>query len=221
MLNLFLLKNLFILTTLISTILCLLPYIGAIASLFNTFIHEFGHALATLLTSGQVVKMKLQVDSSGSLESKQSSKIKQFITALSGYVFSSVYVLLSIQLLLHKQYNFVILLYSILLAISLLLWIRNLFGAVFSLITISTFGYLFYLNHFKLNFIVSVFLTALILADSVLSTITLVKLSIIDSKKAGDATSLASITFIPALIWALLFMSISLIAAFYTFQFIV
>jgi len=51
----------------------------------------------------------------------------------------------------------------------------------------------------------TILFASIILTDSIASAFVLLKLSFTDKNKAGDATNLKKITYIPAFFWALLF----------------
>jgi hypothetical protein len=58
------------------------------------------------------------------------------------------------------------------------------------------------------------FCASILLFQSIYSAFTLLIISVKSSNKAGDAKNLSTFTYIPSVIWALLFFSFSLFAAY-------
>jgi hypothetical protein len=62
-----------------------IPYLGVIIRVFNTLIHESAHASMAMLTSGKILKIELQNDTSGTTLSVAKNKRSQFLVAIVGY----------------------------------------------------------------------------------------------------------------------------------------
>ncbi|HPT04353.1 MAG TPA: M50 family metallopeptidase, partial [Bacteroidales bacterium] len=73
----------------ISLLLTRTPVIGKYFRVVNTMIHESGHALMTLFTSGSILKVELFSSTEGDTVTKSSSRFCQMLIALAGYPFSS------------------------------------------------------------------------------------------------------------------------------------
>jgi hypothetical protein len=87
----------------------------------------------------------------------------------------------------------------------LLLWIRNIYGAVWVLAFCGTNGYLIYINNPHYINIAALLYAVFIAVDAVFSALTVFFFSIKQKEKAGDATLLKKITGVPAVIWGMVF----------------
>jgi hypothetical protein len=186
-----------------------IPVIGKWFNIINTAIHELGHALMALALEGKVKKIELFNDASGTTTTSTKTKFGSFLVAIIGYPFSSlvsyfIFYLLSVEY--DKGFLFGI---SILFLFMLLLWIRNIYGAIWILVFCAINGYLIYLNNVQYIKIAALLYAVFIAVYAVLSALTVLFLSFKQRDKAGDATLLKKITGIPAFIWGLMFAGIS------------
>ena len=192
-----------------SLILARLPYIGIYFRVINTLVHESGHAFVALFTSGKFSRVEFFADTSGTATTISKSKLSNFIISFAGYPISSVVAYLFFRLIKFEHYDFVLYTLAFLVIVNLIFFVRNKYG-IFWLITfgIILFG-IFYYKHMYINYWSAVFFSCVILTDSVVSALVLLKLSFRDGRKAGDASNLKSYTHIPSFIWALIFVVIS------------
>lgn len=186
-----------------------IPYFGIIIRVFNTLIHESAHASMALLTSGKILKIELQNDTSGSTLSVAKSKRSQFLVAIVGYPVAAAEGYLLFWAIVHA-YN-VYALYAMLFLTSfvLLFYVRNFFGILWSLIFISILAFILWLNQSKVvDF--AVFTLAVVLAvEAIYSSFTLFVIAIENPSDAGDAKLLSSISKLPAFFWALFFVAVN------------
>jgi hypothetical protein len=186
-----------------------IPYLGVIIRVFNTLIHESAHASMAMLTSGKILKIELQNDTSGTTLSVAKNKRSQFLVAIVGYPLAAAAGYLLFWAIAHA-YN-VYALYAILFLTSfvLLFYVRNFFGILWSLIFISILAFILWLNQSKvIDF--AVFTLAVVLAtEAIYSSFTLFVIAIENPADAGDAKLLSSITKLPAFFWALFFVGVN------------
>lgn len=175
----------------------------------DTLIHEFGHALMTLLLSGKVQFIYLFADHSGVTQSIAHYKWQFILISLAGYIISSVVAMLLFILYSRFLQKFGLILLTVVAIISLLFFIRNTYGVLWTLgfIVINVCVYL--LPWEKVKEFYYLLLAFICLVDSVVSTMILVTLSIQQPSAAGDAANLAHVTGVPALIWSILFLLIA------------
>jgi len=186
-----------------------IPVIGKWFNIINTAIHELGHALMALAMEGSVKKIELFNDASGATTTSTKSKFGSFLVAFIGYPFSSLVSYFVFYLLSVGYDKGFIIGISILFLFMLILWIRNIYGAIWIILFCAVNGYLFYLSNIVYIKIAALLYAVFIAVDAVFSALTVLFLSFKQKEKAGDATLLKKITGVPAFIWGLLFAGIS------------
>lgn len=185
-----------------------IPVIGNWFSIINTVIHEAGHALMTLMLEGKVKKIELFNDASGATTTSTQTKFGSFLVAIAGYPFASA-MSYFIFYLLTVEYNKGFLIgISLFFLLTLILWIRNLYGAIWVIAFCAINGYLIYVNNDFYILIATLLYAVMITVDTLFSTATVLFLSFKQPQRAGDATLLQKITGIPAFIWGLVFAGI-------------
>lgn len=182
-----------------------IPIIGKWFNLINTAIHEMGHALMTLFLEGNVKKIELFHDASGTTTTSTKTKFGSFLVAIIGYPFASGVSYFIFYLLRVGYEKGVLIGISILFLFMLALWVRNIYGAIWIIVFCAINGYLIYINNADYIHIAALLYAVFIAIDAIFSAITVLFFSIKQKEKAGDATLLKKITGIPAAIWGLLF----------------
>lgn len=187
-----------------------IPVVGKYFNLINTILHEFGHALIAILFQGEVYKIEIFGDTSGTTTTKMKSKFGNILVALGGYPFASAAALLSFHLLNLNYAKPYIIGLSLLFFIIMILFIRNKYGWFWTLSFCALNATLIYCGTEQYIDIAALFYATAITTESVASAFTLLCLSVKDSQKAGDATNLKKFTHIPAFLWALIFFGFSI-----------
>ena len=174
--------------------------------IFVVFIHETGHALATLLTGGRVLSMVVTPWQSGYVEPFGGNAL---VIASAGYVGSALFGGIMLSLSGRKRWTrpiFTTL--AIVFGVVTLCFVRNLFGMIFGLGTAAVFSLLAYKR-----FPFSVYLVdVLAVMSSMYAIYDLSDFLLIGART--DAVILAGITGVPAFIWALLWSAISLMVVY-------
>jgi hypothetical protein len=85
-----------------------IPYVGKYLRVVNTLIHESGHAIAALVSSGEVYKVELFSDTSGTAVTKTKGKLSQFLVAIAGYPFGSAVAFLLFYIISRGEYRIVL-----------------------------------------------------------------------------------------------------------------
>lgn len=191
----------------VSLILPRIPVVGKFFNIINTALHEFGHALMALLTGGEVRKIELFKDTSGTTTTVSKNAFAVVLVSLAGYPFAVSIAWLSFYLIGQDAVLGLLVGLSVLFFIMLLFWIRNWYGVLWVVLFCAINGYLLYLNNAQYLRYAALFYAVMILMESISSSIVLFVLSCRDGNKAGDATNLAKVTHIPAFFWSLLFLA--------------
>ena len=209
-------SNLFYLIFVITLIITRIPILGKYFRVVDTIIHESGHALMAILTSGKVLSINLFADTSGSTVTKSTNKFGQALVSFAGYPISSLTALLMMYLINSSNHLLVIFILVTIAITGMILFIRNGYGLLWA----GTFSVLNFLVIYFDNQLVieslSIFYALIILTDSVIAPLHLLVLSLTQSSKAGDADNLKKATHIPAVIWALLFSAIAIYCGYLT-----
>ncbi|NDI35290.1 M50 family metallopeptidase [Chengkuizengella sediminis] len=191
--------------SIITVMLMYVPFIGTFLRIINTMIHETGHALITLFTNGDVTRIELFSNLEGVTFTKYSLWISGFLSGISGYVFASMMAFLCILLWKKGKYKWMIHLLLYISVINLIFWVRNVYGILWLVCFIPFLIYLLVQKSQRFLENITLILSILLITTSFMSTIDILVLSLISSGRAGDATFLNSITYVPTLIWSILF----------------
>ncbi len=186
-----------------------LPYIGVAIRLFNTLIHESAHALMAMLTSGKILKIELNSNTSGSALTVSKNKISMFLIALAGYPMAAGCGYLFFYAMKQGWDYYVLLSVLVLTSFVLLAYVRNSFGILWSLFFIGVLGYLLWLDNATINNFSVLCLAVVLSLEAIYSSLALMLIAIEKPEDAGDARILHSITMLPTLLWTLIFVLIN------------
>jgi hypothetical protein len=198
---------LFVLVTAVLT--RLLPFSEFFRNVY-TLVHEMAHAVATLLLSGSVLYIHLYADQSGVTHSLIQAGWRSVVISLAGYTGAALFAWLLFRLQAGGREKTGLLIVAVIAALGLILFVRNGYGmawcagfaAITLLICLLAPGWLrvFYAS-----------LVAFIcLVESVISSVTILALSIMEPAAAGDATNLSAATPVPAVVWGAYFAWVAL-----------
>lgn len=182
-----------------------IPILGKYLRVVNTMIHESGHAIAALLTSGKVYSISLFTNTEGLAVTGSRYWLGRVIVAISGYIFSSFFAFLTFYLYFENKYEWILYILATFCLVNMVLWVRNFYGFIW-LVTFTTLlviSYLF-LTPLALSYF-TLIICSILLTESVTTSFVILKLSHKQPDKAGDAKSLKEATFIPTIIWGLFF----------------
>lgn len=178
----------------------------------DTMIHEFGHAVLTLLTSGRVLAIQLNADHSGSTYSTTTSNAMSMLVGLAGYTVASLCAVLLFYWMSKRREKWGLVLLTAIAIVMLIMYVHQGYGVFWLVGFIVLNIVMMYLPPVVRNIYYGL-LAFLTLEESVLGPFYLVILSLTGTGRAGDASNLASWTSIPAVLWALLFLAFALVCA--------
>ncbi|MBU9712138.1 M50 family metallopeptidase [Evansella tamaricis] len=194
------------------------PLLRTVFGTFNTLVHETGHAIVTLLTSGKVYSVSLFSNLEGVAITGYRSWFSGLIIFYSGYTFSTLMAIASFHFIYLENSMMLFYLLVSFALVNLLLWVRNPYG-IFWLLLFLLFAFVLELqglNQIREMFIMLI--ASILLIQSITTAFTVFILSVMKSKQAGDATELAKLTSIPAFIWGMVFFGQSVLGAYYVFD---
>ena len=194
--------------------------------IFTTWVHECWHAITALLLGGSSIRITIDADGSGLTQYKiENDRLKQALIASSGYLGASLSGCLLFYLTVKagssirffNTHGLLMLLCSMT-GLSLIFWIRNVFGAFSTLLIASVFaGLLFYPKVQSYAHDVLLFLAIQTALNALFDIRTLFGLSS-SKKQTSDAHQLQKLFFLPHWIWAILWLAISVCMMLWTLQ---
>ncbi|WP_172200382.1 M50 family metallopeptidase [Saccharibacillus qingshengii] len=183
----------------------------------DTMIHEFGHAIVALATSGRVSGINLNANHSGVTYVTTFSTWSSILVSLAGYMSASLFAVLLFYGYYKRQQKQGLILMTAVALIMLVLYVHDGFGVIWLIGFIALNALMYFVWEPARNFYYML-LCFLTLEESVFGSLYLAWLSITSPRSAGDAALLAQETFIPAIGWAILFVAFSLLCANWAIQ---
>jgi hypothetical protein len=201
-------KYRFFLLLSIAVIISYIPIISLPFNWLESFFHELSHGLAALLTGGKIISIQLFPNGAGLCTTQGGSRFVISFMGYTGAIFWGALIYL-LAWLNKKAVQVVSLAILLLLALSVLFWVRD----VLTIILVSVLMGLFFLKwkiDIKYLSVLMQLTGLLILLNAVLSP-----LHLIDGRHIGDGASLALLTGIPEIIWVVIW---SLLGSFVLFK---
>ncbi|MFN3341439.1 MAG: M50 family metallopeptidase [Flavobacteriales bacterium] len=189
----------------LALLLLRIPAIGPYFRGLNTMFHESGHAFFALLLTGKFSKVDLHADTSGSCKYTISGWLRDLFINLGGYPFGTAAAVAMFYFLHKGNTDYVFYGLAGWLILNLLFWVRNRFGWFWILTYGAMLAGCYYLQNEALTYYFLFFSAALNLMEAVYSSLVILWLSADEPGHAGDTTNLRQITYVPAVVWGLVF----------------
>lgn len=193
-----------------------IPFLRVYLSLCYTLLYEVICVLC--LKGGLGQKIKLHKDGSGQITNQVHSPFKTALIAYAGYTGTSLTAIGLFYLVSRGSYQFIIYLFIGLLVLSLLLWIRHLFGLFWALSWVSLLTVPIYFSYGLVIMHISIFLASIILTQSILHAFHLCRQSFMRRKNPARTAALVQGALIPAVIWGIVLLGQSLYAGYFIFK---
>ncbi|KIL38858.1 membrane protein [Gordoniibacillus kamchatkensis] len=171
----------------------------------DTLVHEFGHAVVTLLLSGKVMYIELYVDHSGVTYSSVTKPWTTIPIALAGYMTASLFAWLLFRLYAAGKQRTGLQIVTLISVAALALFVRNPFGITWLLGFIALTVLILAFAPRWLTSGYYLLIAFLSLEESVFGPLSLTFTAYLSPRQAGDATNLALHTPLPAVAWAAVF----------------
>jgi hypothetical protein len=174
--------------------------------LFTTWIHEVGHALATVAVGGSVSSITIRADGSGlTLSMIPADRLRHGVVASAGYLGAAlVGCLLIAATRVERRANALLAGVGVFMLLTLLVWIRNPFGAA---VVAAWAGALLLLARRGLGNAAQ-FLVGLLAIQVALNAVFDIRvLYLVDG--SSDAVTMARLFLLPAWVWATAWMTIA------------
>lgn len=225
--------KLLLIATVITLVLWFLPYAEYLTypiRLFVTLMHEAGHAIAAVATGGSVQNLVVNSDGSGSVFSYSSSWFGRLATSSAGYLGTTVF---GVLLLVLIRLNFtpgrvlaglgifaglITIVFGLVSPVlNILFFTTDLYDVIFTtivgmLLSASLIVGGIFLNRKWASFAVAFLSIQLILnALSDLKTVFFMNAPLVGTGGHNDALNMADITGIPAIVWVVIWIAISIV----------
>ena len=181
---------------------------------FVVFLHEMSHGIAAILSGGHVIKIIITPELGG--ETVTSGGIK-FIIAASGYLGSLFFGAMLFYSAYNKKFS---LWFNTIVSVMILLFTANFLQGSFTIIFALIFALILFLSPRFLNELVHSYAMKILGLISSLYVLIDIKEDLLTLRIIpSDAQMLANITSIPAYIWGLAWMIITIIIIYYMYKF--
>ncbi len=178
--------------------------------IFVVCLHELAHALAAILTGGQVISIQIFPDEGGLTTT---SGGWPFIITSAGYLGSMLFGAALLYLSSRRQWaQRLMLALAVLIALSTLLFFRNFFAVVYGLLAAAAM----FFSARRLSADVNFYIVRFIAVASCLYVLLDIRSDLFAASPGGqgivnDAVALSRLTGLPAILWAALWLAASLI----------
>jgi uncharacterized membrane protein YjdF len=195
------------------------PFLRVYFALCNTLVQEVVHAFSSLLLKGELFsKIKLHKDGTGETVNQIHAPFKKVLIAYAGYTGTSLAAIGLFYLVSRDNFDLIVYMFIGLIGLSLLLWIRNLYGFIWAL----SFGLLvalpIYFGNELVIMHVSIMLASVIFTQSIFQAYQLFRQSFMRRKNPHRTAALAQTALIPAVIWGVVLLGQSLYAGYFIFK---
>lgn len=188
----------------IALILHWLPFVSLPLKYLETYFHEISHGIAALISGGSVVSIQVHVWGSGLCKTLGGNA---FIISFFGYAGASLWGLLIFNLGQSKHKNVLIYIgvLQALLVTTLLFWARDMVTILILLGLIALFA-------LSLRKIKGVWLTWLfqLIGISLMLNALRSPMFLIDGRARGDGAALAELTYVPEIIWVVVWFTVAI-----------
>jgi hypothetical protein len=196
-------NTVFFVELLLALIVKAIPLVHLPLDWFETFFHELSHGLAALLTGGRIHQIHIAFDTSGScLTSGGWIPLVLF----SGYAGSALWGALIYLSVSAKQAKAIALGLGLLVVVTGLLWVRDWVTPWILLTIVAMFLLAYRYGNRKWTHRFVAFVGLYVLLESLRSPFHL-----IDGKDIGDGSALARLTYLPEIVWIVVWALIALV----------
>lgn len=178
------------------------PFVNVPLKWIETYFHELSHGLVAIATGGKIQYIELYANGGGLCVSQGGIG---FLISFAGYFGASLWGVLMVRIAQRKlsQVKLFYVFMLIILAVSMLFWLRGFLSFVIVLVISAIFA--LPLLKFKAQF-KAVWLKPFILFIGITTILNAIlsPLYLLDGRHIGDGASLAQQTWIPEIVWVLL-----------------
>jgi len=183
------------------------PFLLYPFKLFTTWVHECGHALMTVLVGGRVTSITIEPDTSGLTQSfVPVGRVARGVVASSGYLGAAlVGCLLMAATRVEKWAHIILLSLGAFMLVTLVFWMRNLFG--FGVVLVWGLALVALASKGMGN--APRFLLSLLAIQVALNSVYDIRVLFLIDRGRSDAATMARLFLLPSWVWATAWMLIS------------
>lgn len=196
-------------TGLVALLLVLAPATWPRVRLLVTVVHEAGHAALAVLVGRRLQGLRLHADTSGVTLSRGRPRGPGMVATLAAGYLAPALVGLAAALLLAAGRGVAMLWLALLLLVLLLVWVRNLYGALVLVVAVVGLGLLTWYGDSTTQSVAAYLVAWLLLLAAPRPVLELLSAGRRRSR-ASDPDQLARLTPLPALVWCLVMLAANL-----------
>ena len=169
----------------------------------QTFFHEMSHGIATILTGGSIKTIELNINGSGLCTSQGGIR---FITAFSGYaggILWGALIYIMADNTSSKSADRIALFITALISITALLWARDFTTFFILVVMVVPFAVILKTKELVLEKYFMQFIGLYMVLDAIKTPTYL-----LDGEKKGDGATLQELTWLPEIIWILIWLAL-------------
>ncbi len=183
-----------------------IPYLGIPFNWLESFFHELSHGIAALVSGGRIVQIQLFPNGAGLCTTQGGFA---WLIAFSGYAGAVgwgvlIYKIGQLKSSVSRYFSAFLVL---LLVVTCLLWVRDILTLFICLMLIALFTFSIKISHFNFLPVILKLFAIMVLLNSLSSP-----LYLIDGRGIGDGSALAELTFIPEIVWIIIWSIIGIFA---------
>ncbi|HEY2421722.1 MAG TPA: M50 family metallopeptidase [Neobacillus sp.] len=192
-----------------------IPYLRVYFSLCNTLLQQ---VVCVCLEGGITNKIKLHKDGSSETTNNVNSPFKKALIAYAGYTGTLIAAIGLFYFVSKGNYHIIIYLVSGLVGISLLLWIRSLFGLIWGLSFLCVLAVPIYFKYEAIVVHISIFLASVMFIQSLMNALQVCKQSFLSRENPARKAAIVQTKFFPAMILGFVLLGQSLYAGYFIFK---
>jgi hypothetical protein len=198
-------KHRLLLLICLAIIIDFIPYVRLPFIWTETFFHEISHGISALASGGKILSIKLNYNGSGLCLTQGGIR---FLVSFSGYAGSALFGMM-LYLLTERSNTIssiaILLIIEATILLALLLWAGSISTYLILTLMLVTFALASRLSRSKnLRYFLK-FIAVFVVLDAIRSPLVL-----IDGRHVGDGATLSNLTFIPEIIWVIIWFLIGL-----------
>lgn len=196
----------------IALIVSQIPYVRVYFSLCNTLLYEI---IRVIIGGGYSKKIKLHSERSRRITNIENSGFKHTFLSYAAYTGESLAAIGLFYFVAHQNYLYILYIFMGLMAVAVLLWIRNFFGILWAVSFIVLLALPIYFRYDIAIIHIGFFLASFFLIQSIFNGIQVCRQGLLERKNPARSGLLARVRVIPAMMFGVVLLGQSLYAGYF------